>query len=1019
MKTFLHRILKNTLFCAMFIFIPLQTIKASEKPNLAKSEKDKKETEKRALDLLKNQTVEFMENKGQMKDVAKNPVPSVLFKAEAPGVDLYLTKTGLTYVFVDYKEVKDEDSEKEIGEKKAEETIVASCERMNMELVGAQIKPENIVKEEQGAAVWNYLEGAQAAQSVYNVHKYKKLTIKNVYPGIDWVLYNSSKHGFKYDFIVHPGAKASQIKMLYVSGNNMSINKNGALIVNALNGTLTENAPYSYLQNKQQAVSSKFKLLSQQKRGNAWHNLIGFYVPEQKKYSAETLVIDPQLVWSTYFGGTNYEGTMCADTDPNGNLYLCGYGASSDFPLLNPGASYFYTVTTSAFLVKFSNNGTLIWSTFLAGASSANYLSADGNGNLFVCGTAANAIFPTLNNNTYFQASTGGSIDAFITKFNTNGSIVWSTFYGGVSSEIGQAVATDASGNVYLVGTTTSTNFPVQNAGTYFEPTLTPGNCGYVVKFNNAGNRLWATYLKGINIPLVATDNNGNAYVCARTNTIIPLLNPGGTSYYQATTGGGGSDLGIAKFDNTGTLLWGTYYGGSFNEVVTGLEADKFGNLFVSGYTSSINFPTLNAGTFFQSNLNLSTSTATLAVPNDMFVIKFDNTATRKWATYLGGSRNDFCNEYDNLTIDTCGNVFVAFTTTSRNPPLQQACDGGMYDNDIDTSINANYQNVYLSRFSNTGNLMWSSYFGGDGNSFRTSLSADRFGAVFFSGEWTVATNTLTYPLVNAGGSSYFSGFVGYDDVYVAKFTNNPPAQTFSYSGGYCANDTARSVLYPPGFTTGGNFSAAPGLSINPVSGKIYPAASTPGTYTVNYHLPICYCPGASMANAGSATLSILPAPSVSVAGNKTICVGQKTTYTASGANSYTWSIGPITPTLAITPSNTAILVYTVTGKTGNNCTAKTVFTITVNKCTGLEDFNLGQSQIQIYPNPNQGEFTIKADKEMHLKITNELGQLVREIHLSAETGNELKIQGLAAGIYFISEQKSTNEATIKIIVTD
>lgn len=996
-----------------------QLVTAGNNPKDLHPEKDKKVLETKAIKLLHGQGVEFMENKGQMKDIAQNPVPFVLFKAEAPGVDLYITEKGLTYVFVELEENENEKNGYEIDEAGPDQTIKATCERMNMELVGASIKKENIIKEEEGLAVWNYLAGTEASNSVYSVHKYKKISIKNIYPGIDWVLYNSSKDGFKYDFIVHPGANVSQIKMLYVSGKTMSIEKNGNLQVMAQNGLLTENAPYSYLKSNKQVVTSKFKLLSQAKKGNTWHTLVGFSIPEYKKTSSETLVIDPQLTWSTYFGGTNFEGTYCADTDPAGNLYLCGYGASTNFPLLNPGASYFYTVTTSGFVVKFSNNGTLLWSTFIAGATNTSYLSTDGNGNVFLCGATNSTLFPTVNNSTYFQPLVSGNIDAFITKFNTNGVIVWSTCYGGSGYESGVSVNTDATGNVYLLGTTSSTNFPLQNAGTYFEPSITGTSSGFITKFDNAGNRLWATYVKGITSPQGTSDKNGNLYICATSSTVIPLLNPGGTSFYQGALGGSGNDVCLFKFDNSGNQLWGTYYGGIASEVGTSIKTDKFGNVFVSGYTSSSDFPLQNAGTFYQSSLNLNTSTTLTSTFNDVFVLKFNSSATRLWGTFLGGSRNDYSNEYDNLTIDTCGNVFVAFTTMSRNPPLQQACDGGMYDNTIDTSMSTYYLNVYLSRFSNNGNLMWSSYFGGDGNSFRTCLSADRFGNVFFSGEWTVATNTLTYPLVNPGGSSYFSGFVGYDDIYVAKFTNNPPVQSFSYTGGYCSNDTVRSPLLPPGFLSGGTFSAAPGLSINPGNGKINPTASSPGTYTVNYHLPICYCPGAGMANAGSATISILTAPSVSVSGTKTICVGQKMTYTASGASTYSWNTGTQSPTLSLTPSTTTSLVYTVTGKNSNACTSKVVFTVTVSRCAGLEDFLLGQSHLSIYPNPNRGEFVIEADANLDLKLTNELGQIIREFNVGAGAGNSQKIEGLSKGIYFISEKNTAAAKGYKIIVTE
>jgi len=257
--------------------------------------------------------------------------------------------------------------------------------------------------------------------------------------------------------------------------------------------------------------------------------------------------------------------------------------------------------------------------------------------------------------------------------------------------------------------------------------------------------------------------------------------------------------------------------------------------------------------------------------------------------------------------------------------------------------------------------------------------------------------------------------------MYIAKFTNNPPAQSFSYTGGYCGSDTAQAISVPPGFVTGGSFSSAPGLSINPVSGKVYPSASTPGTYTVSYSLPICYCPGATQSSTGSATLSILPAPLVSILGNTTLCVGQKMTYTATGANTYNWSNGSTTPTLNITPSTTTSLSYTVTGQSGSNtlCVSRSVLNISVSKCTGVEEAAMGASLVKIFPNPNKGEFTVSADRDMHLILSNELGQLVKEIHLVQSASNQVKLTGLAPGLYFLTDKSNHSAPAVKIIVAE
>ena len=148
------------------------------------------------------QNVSFLENKGQMMDTEGKPVPFVLFKAEASGMNVYITEKGLTYVFVKIEEDKKEE-ERELEKKKdkhqelmlpgeQEEKPKAEMAWINVNLKGSTIKRENIIKEEQSAEHFNYFYG-HCPEGIYDVYQYKKLTIKNVYPNIDWVFYNSQK----------------------------------------------------------------------------------------------------------------------------------------------------------------------------------------------------------------------------------------------------------------------------------------------------------------------------------------------------------------------------------------------------------------------------------------------------------------------------------------------------------------------------------------------------------------------------------------------------------------------------------------------------------------------------------------------------------------------------------------------------------------------------------------------------------------------------------------------------------
>jgi hypothetical protein len=802
---------------------------------------------------------------------------------------------------------------------------------------------------------------------------------------------------------VHPGADPAKIAMLYRSAKAIDIDSKGNVILENKAGILHEAAPVTFQENNSN-VSSRYILISTHKKRGLNNSLVGFEIGSYNR--DETLVIDPQLQWATFFGGTNYEGTYCIDTDPAGNVFLCGYVASTNFPLLSTGS--FSQSTGSSFIVKFNNNGTLLWSTLYLGGA-VMYLDTDNSGNLFICGQASGTVIPLMNAGTYFQNTAVGA-DAYIAKFNSSGVLTWATFYGGSGSDYGMNIATDPQGNVFLTGITSSTNFPLQNNSTYFEGSITGTSSGFAVKFDNTGNRLWATYVKGLQQPCSTTDGSGNYYLTGWTNLSIPLLNPGGGAYYQAVLAGN-SDLYIIKFDNIGNLKWGTYYGGNSLDRGMSVVCDRNKNVFLTGITNSTNLPVQNAGTYFQAVMSSSLS-------NETFVLKFDSTATRQWATYFGGTRNDQQLEYDNLTVDTCGNLFLGLTTTSRNLPFIMACDSGMFDNSIDSSVSATAMNVYLARFSNSGNLMWSSLFGGDGNSFRTTLAADRFGNVFFSGEWNGVVNPATYPLRWPGGTTYTANFMGYEDLYVAKFTNNLPAQNFSYPT-LCTGDANQLPVLTSGFSSGGTFSASPGLSINPATGLITTSASTAGTYVVNYMKVPCYCPGAANTTVGSATVTLSSGPSLSIAGKTLVCVGQKQTYTASGASNYTWSTGSSIATMSMTaPTTTGTIIYTVSATGTNACVSKKTISVSISKCIGIEEV-MQDALTVIYPNPNSGNFTISSITSGNFILVNEMGQKVREIKLSAENKQEVKIEGLAKGIYFLEEPAGKQKKVYKIVVSD
>ncbi|MCA6436974.1 MAG: SBBP repeat-containing protein [Bacteroidetes bacterium] len=917
----------------------------------------KKEPDKeQAKEFMANakQNVSFLENKGQMMDTEGKPVPFVLFKAEAPGMNVYITEKGLTYVFVKIEEEEEErEGEHEYKKKdgkdehqdlmmpgKHDEKLKAEMAWINVNLKGATIKRENIIKEEQSAEHFNYFYG-HCPDGIYDVYQYKKLTIKNVYPNIDWVFYNSQKGGMKYDFIVHPGANPSDIKLIYESEKPLDQDEKGNLQLKTKLGTLTENAPYSYIQENNAEVKSSFKTTKLNK-----HQVeVTFNINQNSFNRNSTLVIDPQLVWGTFYGGDNgINGAVSIDNDQMGNVFITGYSLSNTFPVQNPGGGAYFQGTLNGianpFILKFSNNGVRLWVTYYGGSGNvliptydfSNSICIDANGNVFVTGTTTSLNFPVQNpgGGGFYQANNnGGSFrqDVFILKFSNNGNRLWATYYGGSGDDFGQSICADSNGNVFVTGLTDSNDFPVQNSGTFFQGTLSGTKDAFVLKFDNNGVRLWATYYGGSGDDFgnaICADSNGNVFVTGYTESVdFPVQNAG--TFFQGNNNGGqfsGRDVFILKFSNIGTRLWATYYGGSSaDDEGYSICTDSIGNVFVTGLTYSSDFPVQNAGTFFQ---------ATFGGLADAFILKFDNNGNRLWATYFGGIDYDAFGTLDNITIDKCDNLYISFETYDTSfPHLINSSNSPYFDN----SFNGGQNDIIIARFSNAGSLTWCTYLGGGGDDYREAIAVDGNNNLFITGEWSFIGNSNNYPLVNPGNGSYYDAIHnGGEDCYIVKLSplqiqkqvSQVNATNCQCNGSATFSLTSVDAPYSYVWSNGQSLlnTVATSHTITNLCAGVYNVTVTAGctqtvveTYTISGG-------GGLVAQA-----NVLP-------GN-TICAGQSLTLSTIAANTYTWS-GPnnFTANTQNAVINNAQVtssgVYTISVESGPGCAATATVAINV-----------------------------------------------------------------------------------------
>lgn len=461
----------------------------------------------------------------------------------------------------------------------------------------------------------------------------------------------------------------------------------------------------------------------------------------------QPLTIDPALVWATYYGSDSADVGSSCTTDGNGNVYLAG--TTRGFNAIAEGGyqNTFGGGEMDAFMVKFDANGIRQWGTYYGG----DEFNADLG---YACTT-------DLNGNVFLAGSTnstdgiasgghqnniGGLIDAFLVKFDPNGERQWATYYGGSAVDHGFACATDAAGNVFVAGLAQSPEgIATQGAHSTGNDLLTGGDA-FVVKFNGAGQRQWGTYYGG--------SVGDKAYACAvdGAGNVYFAGVTGSTSDiayggYQSTIGSEGFfDAFVAKFNGAGVLQWGTYYGGPFNEISRACATDGIGNVYLAGITSS---------------------TSGIASPGshqptygggetDAFLVKFDPNGTRQWASYYGGPGTEgtiFNYDATGCVVDLYGSVRIAGITTSSSGIAflghQSTFGGGTFD-------------CFLAGFTSDGVRQWGTYFGGSGTDKTGACAVDPDGYLFLAG-YTESESAIAL-------DGHQATLGGVRDAFLAKF---------------------------------------------------------------------------------------------------------------------------------------------------------------------------------------------------------------------------------------------------------
>jgi hypothetical protein len=643
----------------------------------------------------------FWENKGQIKGTQGEVREDVLFAFKSKELNLFLLDNGLSYQF---------------HKTSTADPLRTELYRIDMRLKGANSTAQ-IIRAEKGTEVHHDLR-----KGISNIQAYGRVTYKDIYPNIDWVIF-SQPEGIKHEFVVYPGGNPNMIRMEYLHQESLQI-KEGSLYASSSMGTIQEKAPITFQNGK--IVPSAYA---------QYGNEIGFIIPEFNPN--QVMIIDPTIVWATYFGGMGMEEGGIPTTDLFGNVYLAGYTGSNFFGEIASSGGY-QTMNggrQDAFLVKFDANGNRLWSTYFGGESDEvlNMVKTDHQGNVYIAGiTLSTTGIGSIGSHQSTISST--NTEGFLTKFDTHGNLIWSTYYGGNSNDIINDIVIDSLDNIYIVGTTNSANGIAQNG--HENDNINNAYCAFLAKFNTSGVRQWGTYLK-VNMPgsvqgvSIALDPVGNILISGRAND-IGMATPPFQNTFQ-----GDYDHYVAKFSPQCQLLWSRYFGGSGIEGVSRMQTDILGNIYILGETtSSTGIATLGMQTQMNGN-------------NGVYLAKLDSSGHTLWATYTAFQYTFYSG---GMSIRTNGNPIIAGVLSDSTGFVLN----GIF-NPLLPHLHAGSQ-MGFTEYDSTGHKIW-----GDLNSitpiYRTKgLHTDHNNFLYLSGD---AVETLLAPFPFSTFQTQITG--GYD----------------------------------------------------------------------------------------------------------------------------------------------------------------------------------------------------------------------------------------------------------------
>ncbi len=608
--------------------------------------------------------------------------------------------------------------------------------------------------EASGELAWhnNYFLGNDSTKWAPNCRNYTNIVYRDVWDGIDIEWYEENGK-LEFDFVVQPGADPSLIRMscegltgeMSLDGfgiqdlgfgekekvevatslpahtvapsdpRNDKSNTGKELKLPTSLGELRTALPQVYQispGSSRSEVDANFKITNKNE----------FSITLPNGYQKEhTLRIDP-LIYSTFLGGSGNEAGQAICADSNGGVIVTGFTNSGNYPI-RPGAIQTgYGGNDDCFISHLNSAGSqLLYSTYLGGEGSdiANGITNDGSGGVILTDDTYSTFYPVTTGayDTTFGGPSFSGTDCFISHLNNDGSqLLYSTYLGGLGMDYGNGICSDGSGGAFVVGSTSSTNFPVTHGA--YDTTLRIWDC-FITHINATGSHLIYSTALGGSVGeeglAIIHDDSGGVFVTGYTSSSdFPVTaNAFDTSFNGGTTPP--IDCFVTHLNSTGSqLIYSTYLGGSGEDAGESITKDGNGTVIVAGGTSSTNFPT-TSGAYDSINNG----------GDDCFITRLNSEGTGLiYSTYLGGTSNE---GVDGLVCDSGGSVIITGATSSNDFPVTASA--------IQTT-NRGGVDAFVAKFNNAASqLLYSTYLGSSQTDVGYALVSDGNGGVIVTGQ--------------------------------------------------------------------------------------------------------------------------------------------------------------------------------------------------------------------------------------------------------------------------------------------